>query len=142
MASAAKFTRTYLHLQSDANTCGGKGLHTNARCFGWPYQYVLYAGLFGILAVVAIVLAMTLLVFRIRVAENTFRFLGLIGFIILLTFWIFSLALSGFNGLLKLTGATVREPFPNHLRRDHHLAGGAGHLGRDCVLPSYGKSPA
>ncbi len=73
---------------------------------------MIYAGLFGILAVVAIVLAMTLLVFRIRVAENTFRFLGLIGFIILLTFWIFSLALSGFNGLLKLTGATVREPFP------------------------------
>jgi len=55
---------------------------------------------------------MTILVFRIRVAENTFRFLGLIGFILLLTFWIFSLALSGFNGLLKLTGATLREPFP------------------------------
>ena len=114
VASAAKFTRTYLHLQSDANTCGGsKGLCKPVLdAFGWPYQYVIYAGLFGILAVVAIVLAMTLLVFRIRVAENTFRFLGLIGFIILLTFWIFSLALSGFNGLLKLTGATVREPFP------------------------------
>jgi hypothetical protein len=54
----------------------------------------------------------TILVFRIRVAENTFRFLGLIGFILLLTFWIFSLALSGFNGLLKLTGASQREPFP------------------------------
>ena len=61
---------------------------------------------------VAIVLAMTLLIFNLRVAENTFRFLGLIGFIILLTFWIFSLALSGFNGLLTLTGATHREPFP------------------------------
>jgi hypothetical protein len=114
VASAAKFTRVYLHLQSDVNTCGGpNGLcKPTLDAFGWPYQYVIYAGLFGILAVVAIVLAMTLLVFRIRVAENTFRFLGLIGFIILLTFWIFSLALSGFNGLLKLTGATVREPFP------------------------------
>jgi hypothetical protein len=111
VASSAKFTRLYLHLQSDANTC-------NVACkatldfYGWPYQYVIYAGLFGILAVVTIVLAVTLLVFRLRVAENTFRFLGLIGFIILLTFWIFSLALSGFNGLLKLTGATEREPFP------------------------------
>src|SRR6185312_14743581 len=26
-------------------------------------------------------------------------------------------------------------------RRDHHLAGGADHLGRDCVHPSYGESP-
>ena len=68
-------------------------------------------GLFGILAVVAIVLAMTLLVFKTRVLENTFRFLGLIGFIILLTFWIFSLALSGFNGLLN-DRRDRREPFP------------------------------
>lgn len=111
VASSAKFTRTYLHLQSDVNTCP-VACKTTLDSYGWPYQYVIYAGLFGILAVVAIVLAMTLLVFRLRVAENTFRFLGLIGFIILLTFWIFSLALSGFNGLLRLTGASEREPFP------------------------------
>ncbi|HEY1390395.1 MAG TPA: hypothetical protein VGF38_17795 [Ktedonobacterales bacterium] len=111
VASSAKFTRLYLHLQSDANTCP-TACKPTLDFYGWPYQYVIYAGLFGILAVVTIVLAMTILVFRIRVAENTFRFLGLIGFILLLTFWIFSLALSGFNGLLKLTGATQREPFP------------------------------
>ncbi len=111
VASSAKFTRLYLHLQSDANTCP-TACKPTLDSFGWPYQYVIYAGLFGILAVVAIVLAVTILVFRIRVAANTFRFLGLIGFILLLTFWIFSLALSGFNGLLKLTGATQREPFP------------------------------
>jgi hypothetical protein len=111
VASSAKFTRLYLHLQSDANTCP-TACKATLNFFGWPYQYVIYAGLFGILAVVAIVLAVTILVFRIRVAENTFRFLGLIGFILLLTFWIFSLALSGFNGLLKLTGASQREPFP------------------------------
>jgi hypothetical protein len=111
VASSAKFTRLYLHLQSDANTCP-TACKATLDSFGWPYQYVIYAGLFGILAVVAIVLAVTILVFRIRVATNTFRFLGLIGFILLLTFWIFSLALSGFNGLLTLTGATQREPFP------------------------------
>lgn len=111
VASSAKFTRLYLHLQSDANTCK-VACKATLDSYGWPYQYVIFAALFGILAVVAIVLAMTLLVYRLRVAENTFRFLGLIGFIILLTFWIFSLALSGFNGLLKLTGATDREPFP------------------------------
>jgi hypothetical protein len=119
VASAAKFTRLYLHLQGDMITCGpntaGQAKNLCAPTldfYGWPYQYIIYAGLFGILAVVTIVLAMTILVFRIRVAENTIRFLGLIGFILLLTFWIFSLALSGFNGLLKLTGATLREPFP------------------------------
>jgi hypothetical protein len=111
VASSAKFTRLYLHLQSDMITCP-TACKPTLDFYGWPYQYVIYAGLFGILAVVTIVLAVTILVFRIRVAENTFRFLGLIGFILLLTFWIFSLALSGFNGLLKLTGATQREPFP------------------------------
>ena len=111
VAAAARYTRYYLHLLSDQHICP-QACKKTLDAFGWPYQYVIYAGVWGVLAIVAIVLAMTLLVFRFRVAENTFRFLGLIGFIILLTFWIFSLALSGFNGLLKLTGATEREPFP------------------------------
>jgi hypothetical protein len=111
VASAAKFTGLYLHLQSDEHTCPVVCRATIDK-YGGPIANVLQAGVFGILGTVAIVLAMTILIFRIRVAENTFRFLGLIGFIILLTFWIFSLALSGFNGLLKLTGATSREPFP------------------------------
>jgi hypothetical protein len=111
VASAARNTRYYLHLLSDEHTCP-TACKTTLNTFGWPYQYVIYAGIWGILAMVAIVLAVTMLVFRLRVAENTFRYLGLIGFIILLTFWIFSLALSGFNGLLTLTGATGREPFP------------------------------
>ena len=111
VAAAARNTRYYLHLLSDQHYCPG-GCEGTFASFGWPYQYVIYAGIWGILAVVAIVLAMTLLVFKIRVLENTFRFLGLIGFIILLTFWIFSLALSVFNALLTTTGATHREPFP------------------------------
>ncbi|HEX6542579.1 MAG TPA: hypothetical protein VF040_12545 [Ktedonobacterales bacterium] len=111
VAAAARYTRFYLHLLSDQHTCP-EACKATLDAFGWPYQYVIYAGIWGILAVVAIVLAVTLLVFRIRVLANTFRFLGLIGFIILLTFWIFSLALSGFNGLLRLTEATEREPFP------------------------------
>ncbi|HEU5347858.1 MAG TPA: hypothetical protein VFU63_04525, partial [Ktedonobacterales bacterium] len=111
VAAAARNTRFYLHLLSDQHTCPTVCKET-LDAFGWPYQYVIYAGIWGIVATVAIVLAMTLLIFRLRVAENTIRFLGLIGFIILLTFWIFSLALSGFNGLLKLTHASEREPFP------------------------------
>ena len=111
VAAAARNTRYYLHLLSDQRSCP-VDCKATLDAFGWPYQYILYASGWGILAMVAIVLAMTLLIFNLRVAENTFRFLGLIGFIILLTFWIFSLALSGFNGLLTLTGATHREPFP------------------------------
>jgi hypothetical protein len=47
------------------------------------------------------------------VADNSMRFLGLIGFVLLLTFWIFSLALAGFNLLLlpNLLNVTKLQPF-------------------------------
>jgi hypothetical protein len=69
--------------------------------------------LWGIGAALAMVFAAALLVFRWRVAENSMRFLGLVGFVALLTFWIFSLALAGLNLLLlpDLLGLTTRTPF-------------------------------
>lgn len=69
--------------------------------------------LWGVGAGLALVLAAALLVFRWRVAENSLRFLGLIGFVLLLTFWIFSLALAGLNLLLlpNLLNVTERTPF-------------------------------
>jgi hypothetical protein len=69
--------------------------------------------LWGIGAGLALVLAAALLVFRWRVVENSARFLGLIGFVLLLTFWIFSLALAGLNLLLlpSLLNVTERQPF-------------------------------
>lgn len=73
--------------------------------------YVLPAAGWGLLAVAGVVLSAALIVFRVRVAENTLRFLGLVGFIVLLTFWIFSLALFGFNKLLLLTNASDKHPF-------------------------------
>ncbi len=58
-----------------------------------------------------IVFAIALLVFHGRIAENSLRFIGLIGFIALLTLWLYSLALWSLNQLLLRTGATDRHPF-------------------------------
>ncbi|HEY1390396.1 MAG TPA: hypothetical protein VGF38_17800 [Ktedonobacterales bacterium] len=65
----------------------------------------------GLAAVVGLVLSAALMLFRWRVVDNTFRFLGLIGFILLLTFWIFSLALWGVNQLLINVNVSNRTPF-------------------------------
>ena len=65
----------------------------------------------GLIAAVSIVIALTLLIFHGRVADNTFRFLGLVAFIALLTAWIYSLALWSFNQLLLLLSASSRHPF-------------------------------
>jgi len=73
--------------------------------------YVLPAIGWGLLALFGVIFSAALMLFRWRVAENTLRFVGLIGFILLLTLWIFSLALWGFNQLLLQTHALARHPF-------------------------------
>ncbi|HEU0027740.1 MAG TPA: hypothetical protein VFQ25_11550 [Ktedonobacterales bacterium] len=74
-------------------------------------QYIVPAAEWGLLSVLTIVLSAALVVFKWRVVDNTMRFLGLIGLIVLLTFWIFSLALWGFNKLLEQFNADVVKPF-------------------------------
>jgi hypothetical protein len=69
------------------------------------------AGLLGVLAAVLTAFAAALFLFSVRVATNTLKFLGLFGFVLLLTFWMFSLALSGFNLLLTDAGLTNKTPF-------------------------------
>jgi hypothetical protein len=103
--------QSYLHkgyLLSDFSLCpsftSGGGLCGVAL-------YVLPAFGWGLLSIVAVVVSAALTVFRWRVVDNTFRFLGLVGFIFLLTLWIFSLAMWGFNQLLLLTHASVYRPF-------------------------------
>ncbi|HZC77368.1 MAG TPA: hypothetical protein VE258_06435 [Ktedonobacterales bacterium] len=118
VATAAHYIQLYLHLLSDSRTC--PSFPSSQDCVaatqlldnGQHYQAVALAPLWGVVAVLAIVFSATLLIFKWRVAENTLRFLGLIGFIVLLTFWLFSLALSGFNGLFSLTRLSSRVPFP------------------------------
>jgi hypothetical protein len=64
----------------------------------------------GVGAALALAFSAALFVFRWRVADNTLRFLGLIGFVLLLTFWMFSLALAGFNLLLQQVGVVSSDP--------------------------------
>jgi hypothetical protein len=118
VATAAHYIQLYLHLLSDSKTCPSYpsaadcAIDRQLLVSGQQYQAVALAVLWGVIAVLAIVFSATLLIFRWRVAENTLRFLGLIGFIVLLTFWLFLLALSGFNGILLLTNISNRVPFP------------------------------
>jgi ABC-type dipeptide/oligopeptide/nickel transport system permease component len=117
VAASARYIQTYLHLQSDARTC------TTSQCPDYAAVQRLLAEhvqitapisalLWGIIATLAIVFSAALLIYRLRVAENTLRLLGLVGFTVLLTFWIFSLALSGFNALFSLMNISQRVPFP------------------------------
>lgn len=126
IGTAATGIQRYLHLQSDKITCGKLTPYPDSPSVvgsacssaisqlnaGIQYQSVAVAALLGIACALCIVLAAALLILSWRVVENTFRFLGLVGFIVLLTFWIFSLALTAFNALLNLLNATPRQPFP------------------------------
>jgi hypothetical protein len=121
VATTAHYIQRYLHLLSDSVTCtntscadylGGSPSVHDLLTGGAQYEAEGLAVLWGLIGVVSIVIAVTLLIFKRRVAENTLRFLGLIGFIVLLTFWLFSLALSGFNALFSITHASNRVPFP------------------------------
>ena len=85
-------------------------LHS-AKTLGNAALYILPATEWGLLSVMTIVLSAALVVFNWRVVDNTMRFLGLNGLIVLLTFWIFSLALWGFNKLLEQFDPNVHKPF-------------------------------
>ncbi|HEX9035995.1 MAG TPA: hypothetical protein VF808_03305 [Ktedonobacterales bacterium] len=65
-----------------------------------------------IAAAAAIVIALMMLVFTLRVAGNTVRFLAVVGWVAALTLWLFSLSLSVSNQLFILVGVTQRQPFP------------------------------
>src|SRR5215469_10503824 len=117
VAASARYIQTYLHLQSDERTC----IDTHCQDFvavqrllSEQVQFTapVSALLWGIVAVLAIVFSAAILIYRWRVAENSLRLLGLVGLTVLLTFWIFSLALSGFNALFSLTNISQRVPFP------------------------------
>jgi hypothetical protein len=117
IAGASRSIEQYLHLLSDQHTTDLLGKADLAGMNSLLDQHLNYldpllALLEGAIAIIAIVLSASLQLFQARVAENTLRFMGLIGFTVLLTFWIFSLALSVFNGLFSLTHLSDRVPFP------------------------------
>ncbi|HEX9067241.1 MAG TPA: hypothetical protein VF807_00625 [Ktedonobacterales bacterium] len=92
----AEATQSYLH--------SSKGVNEALTLLGPAVIWALAASL-------GLAFAAALIIFRWRVASNTLRFLALIGFVLLLTLWIFSGALLVFNLLLNKINATPREPF-------------------------------
>jgi hypothetical protein len=96
LAELSTNSQAYLH--------SGKGVHDVIfdvlPALGW-----------ALAAVVGLVLSAALMLFRWRVVDNTFRFLGLIGFILVLTFWIFSLSLWAVNQLIFRINISDRMPF-------------------------------
>jgi hypothetical protein len=120
LATAARGIQSYLHLFSDSRTC-----HDAASCGGGEVLQVVASQLAAhqlyssaaiatatlILAAMALFLGLGTLLFRWRVVENSLRFLGWVCFSLLLTLWLFSLALWAFNVLVIMTGVSRREPF-------------------------------
>jgi amino acid transporter len=90
---------------------GQSYVHSDKTLLINEVQYVGPALIWALVAVLCVIFALALLVFHGRVVENTLRFAGLIGFIGLLTLWIYSLALWSFNQLLLKTNASSRHPF-------------------------------
>jgi hypothetical protein len=122
LGQVAQNVTFYLHLQSDQRTCAAThgafpDQTTCALAAKQLHQLLQYQNLGAAVALVvgaaiALTLALMMVVFELRVADNIFRFLGLVVFIGALTLWIFSLALSFSNILFNLTGLTLRQPFP------------------------------
>lgn len=75
-------------------------------------KYIGPAAGWGVVCILSLVFAAALVIFKWRVVDNTMRFLGLIGLIVLLTFWIFSLALYVFNYLLEFLFNTPALKMP------------------------------
>lgn len=103
------FVTTYGILQLSLDIQGY--LHTSHKDLHAVLSFVAPAAIWGLVSVLSLAFSAALTLFRWRVADNTLRFMGLIGFIVLLTFWIFSLALWGFNVLLEQFNANVVKPF-------------------------------
>ncbi len=97
LAVSAELLEVYLHA-------------TNKAELGAVITVVVAIGL-GVVAALFTVFAAALFLFSRRVATNSLRFLGLIGFLVLLTFWLFSGGLSVFNLFLLNTGVTKASPF-------------------------------
>jgi len=97
LANLSSGIQAYLH-----SLRGGQDALNLLPSLGW-----------GLVALLGLVFSATLLVFHWRVAENTLRFLGLVGFLVLIILWIFALALFGINKLVLLVANAGfdRRPF-------------------------------
>jgi hypothetical protein len=96
LAFAARFVMSYLH---------------NDKTLTITLNYLFPAIGWLIVAVVAAVLALGIYEVSFAVMGNALRFLSIVGFVVLLTFWLFSLAMWSINEFLLQTFVTNRDPF-------------------------------
>jgi hypothetical protein len=75
-------------------------LHTSPR----PVDVLLYAAFGAAVAVLSVVMAQSLQLFSPRVATNSLRLLGWVGFVLALTFWLFSSTMVGLDWLGQIAG--------------------------------------
>jgi hypothetical protein len=96
LAFAARFVMSYLH---------------NDKTLDITLNYLFPAAGWLIVAVGAAVIALGIYEVSFEVMWNALRFLSIVGFVILLTFWLFSLAMWSINEFLLQTFVTNRDPF-------------------------------
>jgi hypothetical protein len=96
LAFASRFVMFYLH---------------NDKTLDITLNYLFPALGWLIVAVGAAVLALGIYEVSLEVMWNALRFLSIVGFVILLTFWLFSLAMWSINEFLLQTFVTDRDPF-------------------------------
>jgi hypothetical protein len=96
LAFAARFVMSYLH---------------NDKTLDITLNYLFPAAGWLIVAVGAAVLALGIYEVSFDVMWNALRFLSIVGFVVLLTFWLFSLAMWSINEFLLQTFVTDRDPF-------------------------------
>lgn len=126
LGQASSNLAQYLRMQSDHANCtrgeiavvasisDPKACIETASQIASGLQYGYLAAGAGLVAgaAIAIVIALMMLVFSLRVASNVFRFLGVVVWIAALVLWLFSLSLSVSNELFNLIHLTPRQPFP------------------------------
>ncbi len=102
-ALCARFIQYYLHHYDPTFYCS-PDLNLAHCQLANPYTYLAFAAAFGVAGFACTILSVALLVASGRIVSNTLRFLGRVGFVVLLTFWMFALALFGLNWFLLDTG--------------------------------------
>jgi hypothetical protein len=83
----------------------------NDKTLTITFNYLFPAVGWLIVAVGAAVLALGIYEVSFDVMRNALRFLSIVGFVVLLTFWLFSLAMWSINEFLLQTFVTNRDPF-------------------------------
>jgi hypothetical protein len=108
LALCARYVQYYLHHYDPTYGCAQAYVDYVNRLTGGGFEctpvpavsHLELAVAFGVVGLVCAVVSCALLLTSMRVVTNTFRLLRRIGTVSLLTFWMFALALFGFNWLL------------------------------------------